>query len=223
LFAEQFLKLIAPTGLSGLIVPTGIVTDNSTKAYFEEVSSKERLASIISFENEEFIFRGVHHSFRFYLLTISGEKRRCNAMDAFYLRNLDQITDSRRFFVLSGQDIARFNPNTRTSPLFRSEQDCKLSEKIYLSFPVLDNEATPSATDCWKVSFRQGLFNMTSDSGLFMDHPDIDCLPLYEAKQIHHFDHRWASYNKDKSICDATLSEKQNHDFCVVPRYWVGK
>jgi hypothetical protein len=64
---------------------------------------------------------------------------------------------------------------------------------------------------------------MTSDSGLFMDHPDIDCFPLYEAKQIHHFDHRWASYNKDKSIWDATLAEKQDHDFCVVPRYWVAK
>jgi len=223
LFAEQFLKLIAPTGLSGLIVPTGIVTDNSTKAYFEEVSSKDRLASVISFENEEFIFRGVHHSFRFCLLTISGEKRRCDAMYAFYLRNLGQITDSRKFFMLSREDIARFNPNTRTSPLFRSEQDCRLSEKIYRSCPVLDNESAPSATDCWRVSFRQGLFNMTSDSGLFMDQPDTGCVPLYEAKQIHHFDHRWASYNKNKSIYDSTLAEKQGHDFCVAPRYWVGK
>jgi hypothetical protein len=147
LFAEQFLKLIAPTGLSGLIVPTGIVTDNSTKAYFEEISSKERLASIISFENEEFIFRGVHHSFRFCLLTISGEKRRCNAMYAFYLRNLDQITDSRRFFVLSGQDIDRFNPNTRTSPLFRSEQDCKLRETLENPATMRENDLVIAGVD----------------------------------------------------------------------------
>jgi hypothetical protein len=49
-------------------------------------------------------------------------------------------------------------------------------------------------------------------------------LPLYEAKMIHQFDHRWASYqiedSKDISN-DVSLMDKQNPDFCVTPRYWV--
>jgi hypothetical protein len=39
LFAEHFLKLIGPSGRLGMIVPTGIATDNSTKAYFDAISS----------------------------------------------------------------------------------------------------------------------------------------------------------------------------------------
>ncbi len=37
----------------------------------------------------------------------------------------------------------------------------------------------------WGISFSQGLFNMTSDSRLFLDQPATDTLPLYEAKMIH--------------------------------------
>ncbi|MGH9033977.1 MAG: hypothetical protein ACRDZV_17780, partial [Acidimicrobiia bacterium] len=45
-------------------------------------------------------------------------------------------------------------------------------------------------------------------------------LPLYEAKMIHHFDHRWATYEGD-TIRDVTLLENQDPAFVVMPRYWV--
>lgn len=46
-------------------------------------------------------------------------------------------------------------------------------------------------------------------------------LPLYEAKMIHHYDHRWATYEPDGSTRDVTLAEKQDPDFVALPRYWV--
>ena len=46
-------------------------------------------------------------------------------------------------------------------------------------------------------------------------------LPLYEAKMIHHYDHRWATYEPDGTIRDVTLEEKQDPNFVVLPRYWV--
>lgn len=46
-------------------------------------------------------------------------------------------------------------------------------------------------------------------------------LPLYEAKMIHHYDHRWATYERDGSVRDVTLAEKQDPDFAALPRYWV--
>lgn len=46
-------------------------------------------------------------------------------------------------------------------------------------------------------------------------------LPLYEAKMIHDYDHRWATYECDGSIRDVTEAEKRNPDFVVMPRYWV--
>ena len=55
-------------------------------------------------------------------------------------------------------------------------------------------------------------------------------MPLYEAKIIHQFDHRWATYqpastnsnnNDGDSSRDCALAEKANADFRVTPRYWV--
>jgi len=46
-------------------------------------------------------------------------------------------------------------------------------------------------------------------------------LPLYEAKMVHQFDHRWATYEPDGSIRDVTLAEKQDPTFVSLPRYWV--
>jgi hypothetical protein len=45
-------------------------------------------------------------------------------------------------------------------------------------------------------------------------------VPLYEAKMIHQFDHRWATYDGQDSR-DVTLTEKQLPNFEPVPRYWV--
>lgn len=46
-------------------------------------------------------------------------------------------------------------------------------------------------------------------------------LPLYEAKMIHHYDHRWATYEPDGSTRDVTIEEKRDPNFVVQPRYWV--
>jgi hypothetical protein len=45
-------------------------------------------------------------------------------------------------------------------------------------------------------------------------------VPLYEAKMVHQFDHRWATYDNGVSR-DGTLSEKVNSNFEPTPRYWV--
>ena len=46
-------------------------------------------------------------------------------------------------------------------------------------------------------------------------------IPLYEAKMIHLYDSKWATYEPDGSTRDVTLQEKQDPDFVIMPRYWV--
>src|ERR1700733_8400793 len=48
LFAEAFLRPPTAGGRAGLIVPTGIATDDSTKAFFPYVSETARLARVRS-------------------------------------------------------------------------------------------------------------------------------------------------------------------------------
>jgi len=61
---------------------------------------------------------------------------------------------------------------------------------------------------------------MNSDSHLLTDPPGEGRLPLYEAKMIHQFDHRWVVYESGNSW-DVTLAEKADPDLMVRPRYWV--
>lgn len=44
--AQQVLKLMSSSGRYGIVVPSGIATDNGTRAYFDEVSSKGLLSSL---------------------------------------------------------------------------------------------------------------------------------------------------------------------------------
>ena len=47
-------------------------------------------------------------------------------------------------------------------------------------------------------------------------------VPLYEAKMIHHYDHRWATYEPDGStVRDMTDEEKLDPHREPLPRYWV--
>jgi hypothetical protein len=219
LFAEHFLNLIGPGGRAGLIVPTGIATDNSTKAFFDGVSSAGRLVSLYDFENRDAIFPGVHRSYKFAVLTL-GEKVESTDF-VFFATAVNQLADQRRHFTLSTDDIALINPNTRTCPVFRSQMDAELTKKIYSTVPVLVSEAGERSAKGWRVRIQSRLFHMAEDSHLFLDCPDADTVPLYEAKLIHHFDHRWATYAENESSRDVSLSERQDPGFEVTPRYWV--
>ena len=250
LFAETFLRLLSPKGRVGLIVPTGIATDNSTKAFFDEIVSSERLVSLYDFENRESVFPGVHRSYKFCLLTLSGADRPSpQAEFAFFLYQAEQLRDPARRFTLSAADFALFNPNTRTCPIFRTRRDMEIARKMYGRAGVLWKEAKNGEPEVnpWGVTFMQ-MFNMTSRSGLFRTREELEeagwqlvgnvfvrgdaepeCyLPLYEAKLFHQYDHRFATFDgvsakdlKGGNARPMTAAEKADAQAVALPRYWV--
>ena len=166
LFAELFRSLLAPTGRTGIIVPTGIATDATTQYFFKDLVVTKSLAALYDFENAKPIFDGVHRSFKFCLLTMAG--RHANevaASFAFFLHDPMAITASE--FRLTPEEIALLNPNTGTCPIFRTRRDAEITLGIYRRVPVLIREGHPNGNP-WGVSFMQDLFNVTSDSHLFL-------------------------------------------------------
>jgi len=237
LFAETFLQGTAPQGQSGFIVPTGIATDDSTKAYFERLAIGGHLRSLLCLENEEFVFPSVHHAFRFALLTLAGNPSSEAATLVFFARQPEQIHDARRRFGLTSDEFALINPNTRTCPVFRSNRDAELTKKLYRAAPVLIQEAAvdgegktqQSEANPWGVRF-QTMFHMSGDSELFKNSPaapgNPPRLPLYEAKMVHQFDHRWATYleaasHEEPDTADVLEDQKGDPNFIVRPRYWL--
>lgn len=223
LFAETISQITHRDGRAGFIVPSGIATDDSTKHFFSSVVTSRRLVSFYGFDNEKRIFPSVHPDTPFALITLGDNRSEIKL--AHYLLSIEDLSDRRRIFTLGPDDFALINPNTLTCPVFRARRDAELTRKIYQQVPVLIREAhgTLPEQNPWGIRFM-AMFHMSNDSHLFLDSGGEGLLPLYEAKMIHQFDHRWASYRVEdgKDISgDVSLIDKQKPDYVVTPRYWV--
>ena len=239
LFAETMRHLLSKAARAGFIVQSGIATDDSTKRFFSSLVDEHVLVSLIGFDNAELIFPAVHPDTPFCLVTLgtcTGEIQLCH-----YILRIEHLADVRRWFQLAAADFELLNPNTKTCPVFRSQMDAELTRKIYHNVPVLIREGTEDQPEDnpWGISFLR-MLDMSNDSHLFVDSEQVpqskisnpksaipkipNLLPLYEAKMIHQFDHRWATYRFDddkESTVDVSLAQKQNPDYAVRPRYFV--
>lgn len=221
LFTELASTLIRREGRVGIIVQSGIATDDTYHHFFSDLVSKRQLVCLYDFVNLEGFFPGVHRTHpHFCALTIRGWASDDSVPFAFYMTRTDQLRDPQRRFELAGADFSLLNPNTRTCPVFRSCTDADLTKKIYRRVPILVNEITGESP--WGVRLQQGLFNMTTDSHLFQEAPGQGLCPLYEAKMIHQFDHRWAIF-EDGETRDCTDAEKADVEFTIRTRYYVAE
>jgi len=211
IFAELDREILDPSGRLGIIVPAGIAMDDTTKLYFADLVNSRTLVSLFHFENEDHIFAGIHNALRFCLLTIGGAETSIDSpMFSAFSRQAEHLRDPDRRYTLSAEDFARINPNTRTLPTFRRRIDAAINAAIYRKLPVLWDEHSESGNP-WGVSFKR-MLDMANDSGLFRTREQLDAegwgfsgncyakknelmLPLYEAKMVHHFDHRFGTYD----------------------------
>ena len=208
LFAELFLKLIKQNGRAGIIVPTGIATDDGSKTYFDEISKNQKIISLYDFENRKGLFPDIDSRTKFSLLSLGNNPKSTDF--AFFVNDISQLSNQNKHFELTSNDIESINPNTKTCPIFRSKKDAEIIKNIYKKTPILINDSIGKNGNKWELIFKQGLFNMTSDSNLFSKESSSTSLPLYEAKLIHIFDHRWSSFENEKTFYDVSEEKKQN-------------
>ena len=246
LFAELFASLISRRGRAGVIVPTGIVTDATTAPFFAQLVTDRRVAAIFSFENEEMIFPSVHHAMKFCLMIFKSKDDGKPIDFVFFARQTAALLDYQRRFTLSSEEIARINPNTKTAPVFRSRTDAELTGKIYERVPVLVEDGQGRKGNPWGVSFMT-MFHMANDSALFRTARQLTeagfvhdgsywvrndsvlerYVPLYEAKMINFFDHRFGSYGERgeergfRVLPAASVLEHTDPNFEPAPFYFV--
>jgi hypothetical protein len=227
-FTELARNLNNSKGRSGVIVPTGIATDSTYKEFFRDLNVNRNLASLFDFENREGLFPSVDSRMKFSLLTVTREAQK-HANVAFFLRATAQIKDEQRRFALRSDELALLNPNTNTSPLFRSKADASLTLKIHRRVPVLCNERTKE--NPWGIYYMR-LVHL-GDHAAFLRFnwepaPEVGDVPLYEAKLLHMFDHRFATYaGATQQDCigghprSLLREERENPEIRIVPRYFV--
>ena len=241
-FAETMRTVASPFGAAGIITPTGLATDKTTSPFFADTLSTNRLYAFYDFENEAKIFRDVHHSYRFAVTTMTGTGRKIRRTRfAFLTRHISDVTARR--FGLAADEVLRLNPNTGTLPMFRTRTDADITLGIYRRHPILIRDDEPDGNP-WGLSFGT-LFHMANDSGVFHQPADLadaefngwsydrdgtEYVPLYEAKLLGLFDHRFSTYRGATQAqlnvgSLPRLSEKEHDDPDHEPlaRHWVNR
>ena len=246
-FAETNWVLVGPQGRVGCIVPSGIATDNTTREFFASLVNSNRLVSLYDFENAVGLFEGVGHGrFKFCLLTIAGTTRAASEQPdfVFFAHHTADLEDANWHFSLTADDIALINPNTRTCPIFRSKRDAEITKAIYRRVPVLIREGPPEENP-WGVRFMR-MFDMSNDSHRFRTRGQLEqqgfvlagnifsrgeerFLPLYEAKMMHQFTHRFGDYamraegSQDTELPRIPAERLRDPCYAVLPKYWVAE
>jgi len=244
-FAELSLNIVSSKGRIGLLVPTGIATDNTYKYFFDKLMESKTLISLYDFENRKKIFPDVHGSFKFCILIIGGQginSELANCM--FFNHQLEDLFLKNRSISLSVADIKLLNPNTKTCPIFRTNRDAQITKAIYQKVPILIDENRKSIGNPWNVKYML-MFHQSFDSEHFKDADELlkrkyrlkgnvwskgskKYIPLYEAKMIQAYDHRAASVKFDKKkwtrqgqTIKTTLVQHRNPEYVVQPRWWI--
>ena len=252
LFVERAMGLIKPDGFVGLLTPSGIYADKTASAFFKSLSSSGRVGGLFDFENRRLgtglppFFPDVDSRFKFCALIFGGAERRFDETEcAFFLHDIETISDPNRCFALASSDFARVNPNTGTAPIFRTRRDAEITRRIYERHPVLVDRSQGEERKAWPVRYVR-MFDMTNDSHLFRTAVQLDSagfypvqgncwkrgeemyLPLYQGRMIWHFDHRANSVRVNpESTHNPYLSEPVSEaqhadpDFLPQTQYWV--
>lgn len=240
-FAETFRAIVGPDGAAGIITPTGLATDKTTAPFFADLLSTKRLLAFYDFENEGKFFVDVNNRPRFAITALTGARWTVErAQLALVIRKIEEVPERR--FELTPEEVWTLNPNTGTLPMCRARADAEITLGIYRRHPVLIRD--DGGQNPWGLSFSR-LFDMANDSGLFQQ-PEaladadfdgwsyhrggIEYLPLYEAKMLGHFDHRFGTYrdatqaqiNKG-TLPRPTAKQHDDPDMEPLPRYWVAR
>ncbi|MCH2236557.1 MAG: BREX-1 system adenine-specific DNA-methyltransferase PglX [Blastomonas sp.] len=249
LFVERAHALVKPGGMVGLLIPSGIASDQSSAAFFRKVVGEKQVSSIIDFFNKRYdgtlFFPDVYYRFKFCAYVAGGPGRSFDgASFGFFIRDLAEIDNPDRVFPITADEISRINPNSGTAPIFRSRRDKEITSGIYARLPVLVAKGSGDAV--WSVRYAT-MFHMANDSDKFRTQPELEgdeaawpiggnrfqsaageWVPLYEGKMVQAFDHRasdivLAAANVFRSGQGSDLTDEEHRDpgRLPTPRYWV--
>ena len=189
LFTEQCHNLLRPGGHCGVVLPSGIYTDRSSKQLRKMLFDKIEVSGLFGFENRKAIFEGVHRSFKFVVLTFRKGGRTKAFPAAFMRHDVRELADfpNENTVRIDTELLGRTSPATLSVPEFKSALDVRIAEKL-LRFPLLGDKLP----DAWNVKLSLE-FMLNIDSDLFHREPGPGRLPLYQGMMIWQFEHGYAA------------------------------
>jgi hypothetical protein len=228
LFAERSTNIVGPNGQAGLVLPTTIVTDKSAQPLCRSWIEHGRLVAVYDFENRAGLFPEVDSRYKFAIITFRGSGRPgANVEAAFYLQHPSELAIPENLMSISVADIAEVNPNTLSFPVSRTAADAQLLLAFHRRAEPLLRDVDSASGGSWGYSVFF-VFEMNKDSGKFTTSPTASMLPLLEAKLVHQFEHRAATFEgqtprdlTNGNARETNATELADPNLSVKPRYWV--
>ncbi len=201
LFTELAHNLTKQSGRWGLLVPSGLYTDNGTRALRELLLNKSHWDYLFSFENRQHIFP-IDERFKFASIVVSRELSDSPVKAAFMVHDLAAWERTEPpTFPIDRNFISITSPRNMAVLEVRSQDDLTIFLKIYSRSTLMgDSQAM------WPIEYAREL-NMVDDSRLF---PPLERwkeqgykqdpydrwigpeqrigLPIYEGRHIGQFD-----------------------------------
>jgi hypothetical protein len=199
LFAERSLASTKGNGYVGLVLPSALATDIPYTAFWSDIIDNRCLISMFDFENRGVYFPHVHRSYKFSLFTIRPGRVPDHAgRFGFFLDDPLDTRSSGKTFRLRQQDVSMINPLTKLMPVCGTVDDFVLLAALHRRADMVMSAATPWVGLTSSATSRDWHFNEAEGV------PDPGQSPLWEAKCIHHFNHRYSTY------VGTSLDQKRN-------------
>lgn len=180
IFTEKFHQLIGYGKNMGIIVPSGLYTDDGCSALRELLLYQSKIIELFCFENKNKIFP-IHSSFKFVILTAAKLIKTDTFVTGFMLKDLSVLSKQRIDGLrISEKLISKFSPDTLSIMEFQDQKEIDLLNKIYNEFPMMGEKID----NTWNVVFHREL-NQTDDHKLLQT--SLSPIPIYEGKMIHHY------------------------------------
>ncbi|MBN1215716.1 MAG: hypothetical protein JXA99_09805 [Candidatus Lokiarchaeota archaeon] len=204
LFIERCWRLISPNGYTGIICPTGIITNYFMQHLFKEFVKEHAILSLFDFENRKKLFN-IHRQFRFCLLSLGGKNisQEIIPITFFILdpkeiqsslsiifenkkdlkKRINNLPNDHYLIPLEKEDFELLNPNTLTCPSFRIKKDADLLKHLYKQTEILikrNVETNEIIYDPWDFNFTR-MFDPSNDSNIFIMEKDLE---KYDAKPL---------------------------------------
>ena len=251
LFVERARCIIAPGGVVGLLIPSGIATETSSQEFFSQLIEGHAASCYFDFFNKRadgpLFFPDVYYRFKFSVLVFSGgEKTFGQCRFATFVRDIAELKDPSKVFSMGVDHFKHVNPNSRTAPVYRAARDREMATDIYERFPVLVDRSSGPEIKAWPVKYVR-MYDMANSSDQFRTAKELEekegawpeqggvwrsnhgtWVPLYEGKMVQAFDHRASGIttvdaNLHRSGQGAATTDAQRHDpsHVIAPRYFV--
>jgi hypothetical protein len=148
----------------------------------------------------------------------------------FGLTETTQLSDQRRVFNLSSDDIARMNPNTRTAIVISTRGDAEVLRGLYKTAPVLIQGEGRSERPSSNINIVLNQFSSSNahDRTLFerttnrevADREEM--VPVIRGSLVHQFEHRFGTFDLNTgTIRQLSAEERGNPDFRIISDKYV--